>query len=142
MGVTAGIVLILLGLVAWGGQLVSVVSWDRAVRLGLQEAEDNVEPAFLADARAEALWDVFTLWPLIVAGALLAAGSSEWPFFGLVGGATYLYFGGRGILTRREMMRMGLRIGDSGNVAVAWVMLAVWAAAGLGAVVSAWIALS
>ncbi|MCP4966206.1 MAG: hypothetical protein GY926_13355 [bacterium] len=61
------------------------------------EAEDDVEPTFWADIRAEALWDAMTLWVMAAAGVLLIADAAAWPYFGLVGGGMYLYFGGRGI---------------------------------------------
>ena len=42
----------------------------------------------------------------------------------------YVYFGGRGILTRLEMQRRGFRIGAAGNVRIGLVMLGVWGVAG------------
>ena len=138
MSIAAGVLLVILGLIAWGGQLLSTLSPGLAARLGLQESEENVEPVFHADARGEALWDTFTLWPLIVAGALLIGGSSNWAPFGLVGGAIYVYFGGRGILTRREMIKREFRVGEPKDVSTGLVMLGVWALAGLAALIAGW----
>ena len=55
---------------------------------------------------------------------------SAWAYFGLVGGGIYVYFGGRGLLTRLEMRRREFRIGDPENVRLGLVMLAIWAGVG------------
>jgi len=123
-----GVVVTALSLLCWGGQVVVVVAPDRAIDLGLLEEEAAVEPAFWADARGEALWDVATLWSMVVAGALLVAGSDAWAYFGLAGGGAYLYFAGRGVVVRITMARSGLRIGNAASLRVAFVALAVWGA--------------
>ena len=61
MGIIWGIVVALLALLAWGGQTVSLFAPETAARLTLTESEDEVDPAFWADVRGEALWDIFTL---------------------------------------------------------------------------------
>jgi len=139
--VTAGVVIVLLALLAWGGQVLSWLAPATAQRLSLTEARADVEPAFWADLRGEAVWDSFTLWTLVVAGAFLAVDASVWAYFGLVGGAIYLYFAGRGILTRRVMERLGLRIGAPSDVKAAYLMLAVWGVTGLGTMAAAVVAL-
>ncbi len=126
MGIFWGIVLLVLGVVCWGGQAVSWLAPVTAVRLTLTEAESDVEPAFWADTRGEAPWDFLTLWTLPVAGVLLVLDVAEWAYFGLVGGGIYLYFAGRGILTRLAMRRRGLRIGAPGQVRVGLAFLAIW----------------
>ena len=68
-------------------------------------------PAFYADVRGEAFWDMAILWTLPVAGILLLVNSPLWAYFELVGGGMYLYLPGRGIATRLVMQRRGIRIG-------------------------------
>ena len=131
-----------MSLLCWGGQTVSWLAPAAAARLGLTEVEEAVEPAFHADARGEAVWDALTLWVLVVAGGLLIADSSAWPYFGLTGGAVYTYFAGRGLLTRRSMERRGLRIGTAGNVKVAYAFLSIWGAMGLVTIFAAAVALA
>ena len=131
MGVIWGVVVALLAALCWGGQTLSLFAPDVAVRLTLTEPEDEVEPAFYADVRGEALWDFLTLWTLLVAGILLIVDAGAWPYFGIIGGAIYVYFAGRGVLARREMQRRGLRIGSAANVKSAYLMLPVWGMAGL-----------
>jgi hypothetical protein len=113
MGVIWGIVVIVLSLLAWGGQAISWLSPATAERLSLTESEDTVEPVYHADIRGEALWDTLALWTMVVAGVLLVAGNEAWAYFGLVGGGMYLYFAGRGIVTRAAMQRRGFRIGTA-----------------------------
>lgn len=141
MSVFWGVVVTLLSLLAWGGQLVSWLSPETAVRWKVMEAEDDVEPAFWADVRGEATWDAFTLWTMVVAGVLLTIDSTAWPYFGLVGGGMFLYFGGRGIMSRSVMLRRGLRIGAPENVRLGFVFSAVWALMALITIIAAVITL-
>jgi len=58
------VVVIVLSLVCWGDQTLAWFAPVTAARLGLVERETEVEPAFWADVRGEALWDAITLWPM------------------------------------------------------------------------------
>lgn len=137
MNVIWGIVVVALSLLAWAGQTLSWFAPATAVRWQLMEAERDVEPTFWADIRAEALWDAMTLWVMVVAGVLLIADVAAWPYFGLVGGGMYLYFGGRGIATRVTMTRRGIRIGTPEGVRTGIVFLAVWGAMALVTIAAA-----
>ena len=141
MSILWGVVVTMLALLSWGGQALSWFAPATAVRWKLMEAEEDVEAAFWADARGEAVWDTFTLWTMAVAGVLLIADQPGWPYFALVGGGMYLYFGGRGILTRTAMIRRGLRIGDPQNVKLGLVFSGVWAAMAAVTIVAAVVAL-
>ena len=137
MSIAWGAVLVAVGLLAWLGQVLSWLAPAQATRLGVTETEHSVEPSFWADIRAEAMWDALTLWTLPLAGGLLIADSASWPHWGLIGGATYLYFGGRGALARIEMRSRGLRVGTEADLRSALVMLPVWSLAGLITIVAA-----
>lgn len=137
-----GLLLVALSLLCWGGQTLALFAPALAERLALTDKEAAVEPAFYADGRGEARWDFFTLWTLLAAGVLLIFDSPAWPYFGLIGGAMYVYFAGRGVLTRVEMRRRGLRIGAERDVTMAFVALSVWGVAGLITVVAAAASLS
>ncbi len=137
MNVIWGIVVVALSLLAWAGQMLAWLAPATAVRWQLMEAEDDVEPTFWADIRAEALWDALTLWVMAAAGVLLIADAATWPYFGLVGGGMYLYFGGRGISARVTMTRRGLRIGTPESVRTGIIFLALWAAMALITIVAA-----
>ena len=132
-----GLILIVLSVICWGGQTLSLFAPSTAEQLGVTEPEEAVEPAFYADVRGEAAWDTLTLWITIVAGVLLIAGSTAWPYFGLSGGAVYLYFAGRGVFTRRALERSGLRIGTRQNVTVGYAFLIAWGVMGLVTAIAA-----
>lgn len=141
MGILWGLVIAALGLLAWGGQTFSLFAPETAARLSITESQEDVDPVFWADVRGEAMWDVFTLWTLFVAGLLLMFDAAAWPYFGLVGGGIYVYYSGRGVLARRQMQRRGMRIGSSADVKSAFVMLPVWGVAGAVTIVAAVVAL-
>ena len=92
---------------------------------------------FWLDSRGEALWDVVILWTMPVAGGLLIVDHGWWPYFGLVGGGSYLYFAGRGIAVRRLLRRGGVRIGSEANVRVGLAALAIWGVMALVTIVAA-----
>ena len=137
MNVIWGVVVLAFSLLAWVGQSVSWFAPSRAVRWQLMEAEEDVEPTFWADIRAEALWDTITLWVMVVAGLLLIADATAWPYFGLVGGGMYLYFSGRGISARVVMTRRGLRVGQPQSVQIGIIVLAAWGVIALITIVAA-----
>lgn len=132
-----GIVLIAFGLLAWAGQTMARFAPGAAEKLSLVEKRESVEPVYWADIRGEALWDFLTLWTVPAAGVLLLLGHVAWPYFGLIGGSVYLYFAGRGILTRLEMQRSGFRVGDPSNVRLGLIMLALWGVVGLTTIIAA-----
>ncbi len=102
----------------------------------------HVEPTYWADIRGEAAWDGLTLWTMVVAGILLIVDHSAWTSFGLVGGGMYVYFSGRGILTRLAMQRRGLRIGSPQSVRVGLSFLSIWGVMSLAVIVAALRAIS
>lgn len=142
MEIIWGIVVVTLSGLAWGGQAIAWLAPDTAVKLGLMEAEDEVEPAYWADIRGEATWDFFTLWTMLAGGILLIVAEPAWAYFGLVGGGVYVYFAGRGIFTRVAMQRRGLRIGTPLNLRLGYGLLTVWGVMALITIIAAVMALS
>lgn len=141
MEVVWGIVVLALSLLGWGGQAVSLFAPSTAVRLSLMEAEQDVEPTYWADIRGEALWDLLTLWTMVVAGVLLILDEPGWAYFGLVGGGVFVYFAGRGISTRVAMRRRGFRVGSPTNLKLGYALLALWGVMGLVTIVAAVVSL-
>jgi hypothetical protein len=139
MNVLWGILLVVISTIGWLGQVLSAFAPVFAARLGLTEAESDVDPAFYADGRGEALWDTLILWTLPLAGVLLLLNRAVWAYFGLVGGGMYLYFSGRLIVAYRTLQRRGIRIGKPGDIRVKYVFLTLW---GLTAAVTIVIALA
>lgn len=131
-----GVVVVVLSLVCWGGQLMAAVAPTQAAELGLADAESEVDRVFWLDGRGEALWDTLILWPMPVAGVMMILDHDWWPYFGLVGGGAYLYFAGRGIAVRLVMRRHGVLIGSARTVRTALVALLLWGAMAVITIVS------
>jgi hypothetical protein len=126
MNLIWGIVLIFFGLLGWAGQATAAISPKMAAKWGLTEHESEVDPTFWADVRGEAVWDTIVLWTLPIAGILLIMNSSKWAYFGLVGGGMYLYFAGRGILTRLAIQQRNIPIGKPATLKAAYTFLTLW----------------
>lgn len=135
MEIVWGVLIVVVSLPCWGGQAISWLAPSAAERWNLTEAESSVDPVFYGDVRGEAMWDTLTLWVMPVAGLLLAVGSDAWPFVGLVAGGMYVYFGGRGVATRREIARRGGRIGDPATLSLFFTALIVWGITGAAVIV-------
>ena len=108
-----GIILVSVTLKCWIGQVIITLSPNIAVKIRIAEPESDVDPTYFADIRGEAIWDSIILWTLPVAGLLLIINNTYWVYFGLIGGSMYLYFVGRGIVSRLIMQRRGINIGRS-----------------------------
>jgi len=126
MDLVIGIILTFFSLLAWLGQVITAFSPTLAAKWGLAETEADVDAAFFADVRGEALWDSLTLWTLPVASILFLLNNPWWPYFGLVGGGIYLYFAGRGIFVRLAMQSRGIKIGKPESIRVAYIFLTIW----------------
>lgn len=59
-----GGVLVLLCLIGWIGQLIYAISPRLGAKLGLGEAESDVDEVFYIDARGEAICDSLVIWTL------------------------------------------------------------------------------
>ncbi|RKZ00446.1 MAG: hypothetical protein DRQ13_00425 [Ignavibacteriae bacterium] len=137
MDILWGILLIVFGLIAWGGQVLSTLTPKFAEKLGLIEPEADIDPAFYADACGEAKWDSMTLWTLPLAGIFIILNSPLWIYFGMFGGSMYLYFAGRAIFTRLELRRHGVRIGKPELLKIYFIFVTLWGLIGLATIVKA-----
>jgi len=137
MDIIWGILLIVFGFIAWGGQVLSALTPKYAQRIGLMEPEEDVDPTFYTDARGEAKWDSLTLWTLPFAGILIILDSHLWIYFGMIGGSIYLYFAGRAILTRLELKKRGVRIGKPELLKTYYIFASLWGLIGLATIIKA-----
>ena len=97
------------------GQLISVVNFPLAQRLGLQESADDADPIFARFELRTAQWDLFVLWLLPVAGVLMLTGHPAWPLAALSGGAFFVDTGGREGFKWLACRDAGLRVGSAGQ---------------------------
>jgi hypothetical protein len=137
MDIIWGVLLLVFGLIAWGGQVLSAISPKSAEKIGLSEPENDVDPAFYADVRGEAKWDSITLWTLPLAGILIILNNPIWIYFGMVGGSMYLYFAGRALFTRLEFKRRGIRIGKPEKLKMFFIFITLWGLIGLATIIKA-----
>lgn len=111
-------------------------------KLGVGEAELDVDPVFYIDARGEAIWDSMIIWTMPVAGILMMLNNPLWIYFGLVGGGSYLYFAGRNLTTRSMMQRRGIQIGTAKNIKIGYLFITLWGLAAMITIAMAVIALA
>lgn len=131
MQTALGIVAVVLGAIGLIGQLVSVVNFKLAQQWGLQEKEHSTDPLYWRLERNTALWDLFVIWTLPVAGVLMLLDHSWWPFVALVAGGVYADLGGREVAKVLGLRSEGVRIGRQGEVRFALAFLGLWSAAGV-----------
>lgn len=135
MHILIGIVIVIFSLIAWVGQMISAISPKVGASLGVIEPESEVDETFFIDQRAEAVWDSFVLWPLVIAGILLLLNIKSWSYFGIIGGSVFTYFSGRGIVTRLFLKKNGIAIGNPGNLKTNLIFLLIWMMIGVGTII-------
>ncbi|MFC2135525.1 hypothetical protein ACFLTH_13005 [Bacteroidota bacterium] len=131
MNIALGIVVLVLSLICWIGQVISVIAPKLAVKLGLTENESNVDRVFFIEEKCEAIVDSLLTWIMIPASILLITDNPDWIYFGLIGGGIYIYFGIRITLIRIMLSKGGVKIGTPSNVKAAYVFGPLWALSGL-----------
>ncbi len=97
------------------GQLISMIDFPLAQRLGLQETADQADGIFTRLELGTARWDLFVLWVLPVAGILMLIAHPLWPVAALVGGAIYVDTGGREAFKWLGLREEGVRLGSAGQ---------------------------
>lgn len=121
-----GVLVIIVGLIAWVGQTLSFFAPEAATKIGALESKDEIdETLYVFESKAMGLVDIFTTWIFPASGLLLLLNNSLWPYFGLVGAGVYLYFSGVIILSRIYLKRMGKKVGSAISVVTVYVYGAV-----------------
>lgn len=104
--------------ILYAGQVISVVDFSLAQRLGLQEKSDEVDPLFSSLELWTARWDLWSLWVLPVAGILMLVDHEWWPYVAMVGGGAYIDCGGREGAKVLGLRRQGVRTGSARELRV------------------------
>ena len=97
------------------GQLISVLDFRLAQRLGLQESPEATDALASHLELWTARWDLAWLWTLPAAGTLMLLDHPWWPYAALIGGAASIDTGGREAAKVRGLIRRGIRIGTDGQ---------------------------
>lgn len=122
-----GILVLALGLIAWVGQTLSFFVPSAAVRLGVLEPEDDVDPTLrILEAKAEGLVDILLSWSLPAAALLMVLDHPLWPYLALFGGGIFLYFSGLIILTRPFLKKAGTNVGSPASERATYLFGGLW----------------
>lgn len=118
---------IVLGLICWLGQTLTVFAPDVAVRLGVNEAEDTIDKSmYLFERYSQGIMDVLLTWLLPASAVMMLLDHPYWPVFALVGSGVYLYFPGVFSITRIVLKKNGLAVGSRASEVTAYVLGALW----------------
>lgn len=129
-----GIAWITVGTLLYAGQLVSVVNFPLAQRLGLQESLEAADPLSSRLELMTAHWDIALLWIPPVAGLLLLLDNSWWPPAYLVAGGVYMDTGGREWAKIHGLAAQGVPIGSARETLVMKVTYGFFIVTGLAGV--------
>ena len=126
---TVGVVVLVLGLIAWIGQSLSFLAPSLAVRLGVLEPQGEIDPTLrIIEAKAEGLMDMLLAWTLPAAALLMLLEHPLWPFLALFGGGVFLYFSGLISFTRIFLKAEGRNVGQAASERAAYLFGGLWAA--------------
>lgn len=106
-----GWILIIFPGILFVGQVISSVNFPLAQRLGLQENPDHTDQLVQRAERYVAYWDLVTMIWMPLAGVLMVADSSWWPWVGFFAAAIYLDTSGREAAKWLSLKHEGLRMG-------------------------------
>ena len=122
-----GIAVIILGLICWLGQALVVFAPRVAIKLGLNEREEDLDRSmYLFERFSQGIMDVLLTWMLPASALMMLLGFQHWPILALVGGGVYLYFPGVFSITRIVLKRNGMKIGRPASELTAYVFGTLW----------------
>ena len=132
------IVVIVAGLIVWIGQFFAFFAPNISRKLGLTEAEDEIDQTlYIVETKANALMDVLLSWTLPVAGTLMLMQHPYWPLFALFGGGVFIYFSGLLMLSRFFLKKHNRQVGSPSGVTLAYILGVVWMVSSIAMVVLA-----
>jgi len=79
----------------------------------LQEKNDETEPLFRRLELNTARWDLYILWTLPAAGALMLVDHAWWPYLALVAGAVWVDTAGRETAKILGLGKHGVKTGSA-----------------------------
>jgi len=129
MRVVFGILCLIAGLL-YLGQLISIVNFSLAQRLGLQESPDRADPISSHVELWAARWDVLWLWTLPAAGILMLIDHWFWPYAAMIGGGAFVDAGGREAAKVLGLKEKGVEVGSRRDFLLAMAVFVFLVAAG------------
>ena len=122
-----GIVVIVVGLIAWVGQSLSLLVPTIAIKLGLCEPEEEMDQSlYIIETKAQGLSDMLLGWTLPLSGILMIFDHKLWPILALIGGGTYIYFSAVIMLSRIFLKKRGKKVGRQSSENSAYVFGSIW----------------
>jgi hypothetical protein len=123
------------GTLLYAGQLISIINFPLAQRLGLQEKADNADRLSTQLELMTARWDVAWLWIPPIAGVLMLLDHALWPAASLIAGGVYVDAGGREWAKILGLRAHGVPIGSAGERVVIYAAYAFLILTGLTGIV-------
>jgi hypothetical protein len=113
MVAATGIACLVFGSIILIGQSISTIDFSLAQKLGLQERDEVTEPLFRGLELNTARWDLFVLWTLPAAGALMLVDHAWWPYLALVAGGVHVDTAGREMAKILGLRAFGVKTGST-----------------------------
>ena len=122
-----GIIVIVVGLLVWIGQLLSFLAPDIATKIGLNSPEEEMDQSlYIIETKANGLSDILLTWMLPLSGLLMIFDHKTWPFLALIGSGIYIYFALLTIFSRLFLKKRGRKVGSPSDEKIAYVFSVIW----------------
>ena len=131
MQTALAIVAVVVGVAGLVGQLFSALNPPLTPRRRAPDEPGGPDRLYRRLERSSALWDLFVIWTLPIAGALMLLDHSWWPFVALMAGGACAASGGREFAKMLSFRAEGVRIGGEGEVRLAFAFLGLWGVVGV-----------
>ena len=128
MVTAVGILVLVLGLIAWLGQSLAFLAPSLAVNLGVLEPEDEVDPTLhIIEAKAEGLADMLLAWTLPASALLMILDHPLWPYLAFFGAGVFLYFSALITFSRIFLRGAGRKVGRPVSERATYLFGGLWA---------------
>jgi hypothetical protein len=119
------------------GQLISVINFKLAQKLGLQEKDEETDPLFSRLELNTAKWDLVVMWTLPIAAVLMLIDHGWWPYVGILAGGINIDTGGREIAKILGLRAKDVKTGTPAEVRLLFGYLTLLTVTGLALVIYA-----
>jgi hypothetical protein len=113
--IITGVIFILFWIV-YLGQLITVLNYKLAQKLGFQEPSNILDPVFQGDVKSVAVWDLIVLWTIPLTGVFMLINLDNWTVLGLISGSVYIDTGGRQLFKLYNFMKHQIKVGSASDI--------------------------